>query len=281
MAITSPSTPSPKLSDAQITNPEGEQEPILRVVDLHRAFGSLRVLKGVSIDFPRGSTTVILGPSGCGKSVLLKHLVGLLRPDAGEVWFEKERIDTLSERGLVPIRRRVGFLFQQSALFDSMTVGENVAFPLEEHTRMSVSERRSRVQEVLSMVGLGDADAKMPADLSGGQRKRVALARAIVLDPDVVLYDEPTTGLDPIRADVINELIIRLQRRLHITGIVVTHDLTSAFRVAHRMVMLYDGRVILQGDPALLKESDDPLVGRFMRGEATDEELAPIELKSE
>jgi len=253
--------------------------PIITISDLHRSFGSQRVLEGVSLDIERGRTTVILGPSGCGKSVLLKHIVGLLRPDRGEIRFDGQRIDQLNERELVPVRRRIGFLFQQSALFDSMSVGENVAFPLVEHTRTTHTQRAERVREVLSMVGLADTVAKMPADLSGGQRKRVALARAIVLGPEVVLYDEPTTGLDPIRADVINELIMRLQARLNITSIVVTHDLLSAFKVAHRMVMLYDGRVLLDGLPEMFRTSDDPMVGRFMRGEATDEELADLQVR--
>lgn len=254
--------------------------PIIRVVELHRAFGRQPVLRGTTFDVARGQTTVVMGPSGCGKSVLLKHIVGLLRPDQGEIHFDGRRIDRLRERELVPVRRRIGFLFQQSALFDSMTVGENIAFPLVEHTKMNAAERAERVAHVLSMVGLADSQPKMPADLSGGQRKRVALARAIVLKPDVVLYDEPTTGLDPIRADVINELIVRLQESLKITGIVVTHDLTSAFRVAHHMIMLYDGRVILDGTPEQFRRTEDPIVSRFLRGEANADELAALSVHS-
>lgn len=246
----------------------------LRVVDLRRRFGQLEVLRGVAIDFRPGRTTVVLGPSGCGKSVMLKHLVGLLRPDSGEVYFDDTRIDTLSERQLAPIRQQVGFLFQQSALFDSMSVRQNVAFPLVEHSTMSDLQRERRVREVLDMVGLGTAINQMPAELSGGQRKRIALARAIALEPRVVLYDEPTTGLDPIRSDVINELILRLQHDLGITSIVVTHDLTTAFTVADDMVMMYDGQVILRGSPAAFRASDDPIVRRFLAGEATAEELA-------
>jgi len=260
--------------------PEMEQRdafvPQMRVVDLHKSFGRLKVLQGVSIDFHRGRTTVVLGPSGCGKSVLLKHLVAIERPTSGEVWFDSQRIDALSEIGLGPVRRQIGFLFQQSALFDSFTVFENVAFPLREHGFKVESELRERVDRVLRMVGLPEKARQMPADLSGGQRKRIALARAIVLEPKVVLYDEPTTGLDPIRADVINELVIKLQEQLGITSIVVTHDLTSAFKLADRMVMLHDGKVRLQGATEVFRESTDPLVHRFLAGEALPEELAEI-----
>lgn len=251
-------------------------DPIFRVRNLHKAFGTHQVLRDVSIDFQRGWTTVVLGPSGCGKSVLLKHLVGLLKPDSGEVWYEQTRIDQRSEIELGPLRRELGVLFQQGALFDSMSVRENVEFPLVEHTRQPRDERERRVRRVLRLVGLESTIDAMPAMLSGGQRKRIALARAIVLEPKVVFYDEPTTGLDPIRSDVINELIIKLKRELRITSIVVTHDMTSAFKVADEMVMLYDGRVILHGPPDQFQSSTSDIVRRFMDGEATDEELAEI-----
>lgn len=250
--------------------------PQMRVVDLHKRFGKLRVLSGVSIDFPRGSTTVVLGPSGCGKSVLLKHLVVLERPTKGEVWFESTRIDQLSETALGPIRRRIGFLFQQSALFDSMTVFDNVAFPLREQRHDGASEIEGRVERVLRLVGLVEKAKQMPADLSGGQRKRIALARAIVLEPAVVLYDEPTTGLDPIRADIINELVLKLQSELGITGIVVTHDLHSAFKLADRLVLIHEGKVRLQGSADAFRETTDDMVRRFLAGEALPEELAEI-----
>jgi phospholipid/cholesterol/gamma-HCH transport system ATP-binding protein len=250
--------------------------PIIRLKNLYKSFGRLRVLRGISLDFPRGQTTVVLGPSGCGKSVMLKHIIGLLRPDSGEVWFENHRIDTLTEARLVPIRQKFGFLVQQGALFDSMSVRENIAFPLLEHTSLNPQQRQERVRQVLSMVGLADVVDKMPADLSGGQRKRVALARAIVLEPTVILYDEPTTGLDPIRSDVINELIIKLQHELKITSIVVTHDLASAFKVADVTVMLHEGKVVFQGTPEALRDSSDPIVQQFLRGEASEAELAGI-----
>jgi phospholipid/cholesterol/gamma-HCH transport system ATP-binding protein len=254
--------------------PPGDE--IVRVVDLHRRFGLQPVLRGVSLGFPRGKTTVVLGPSGCGKSVLLKHLVGLLKPDRGQVWFEDTRVDTLPEHSLGPVRRRYGFLFQQGALFDSMSVRDNVRFALREAGVPIDDWSEARVRQVLRMVGLEESIDKMPSELSGGQQKRAALARAIVLEPQVILYDEPTTGLDPIRSDIINELILKLARQLEVTSIVVTHDLASAFKVADRMVMLHEGRVLLDGEPEAFRQSDDPIVRRFLRGEASDEELAEI-----
>jgi phospholipid/cholesterol/gamma-HCH transport system ATP-binding protein len=248
----------------------------VQLKNVHRSFGHQRVLRGVSVDFPTGQTTVVLGPSGCGKSVMLKHIVGLLRPDQGEVYFEGARIDQLRESNLGDVRRQIGFLFQMGALFDSMSVRDNVGFPLTEHTKLSDADVERRVTRVLQMVGLQDAGSKMPADLSGGQRKRIALARAIVLEPKVILYDEPTTGLDPIRADVINELIIKLQREMRMTSIVVTHDLVSAFKVADYMVMMHEGQIIFRGTPQELRGSDDPVVQRFLRGEASADELAGI-----
>jgi phospholipid/cholesterol/gamma-HCH transport system ATP-binding protein len=248
----------------------------VRVEGLVKHFGRHRVLKGISIEFPRGATTVVLGPSGCGKSVMLKHLVGLLRPDRGQVFFESQRIDTLSERKLAPIRRNFGFLFQQGALFDSMSVRDNIAFPLRELARGETSEEEDRVRRVLRLVGLEETIEKFPSELSGGQQKRVALARAIILDPKIILYDEPTTGLDPIRSDVINELILKLEHELKVTSIVVTHDLISAFKVADHMVMLHEGHVVLEGSPEDFRKSDNPIVSRFLRGEASDDELRAI-----
>jgi phospholipid/cholesterol/gamma-HCH transport system ATP-binding protein len=252
---------------------DGEPDGIVRLRDLHKSFGHNHVLRGLTLGFPAGRTTVVLGPSGCGKSVMLKHAIGLLKPDAGEVWYGEHRIDTRPEHGLSDIRRDFGFLFQNGALFDSLSVRENVAFPLVEHTRFSEEQRRERVRYVIGLVGLIDLLDRMPSELSGGQRKRIALARAIVLDPKIILYDEPTTGLDPIRADVINELILKLQRELHVTSIVVTHDLASAFKVADRMVMLHEGNVVLEGEPEAFRRSEDPIVRRFLEGDATEEDL--------
>lgn len=239
--------------------------PIFSLRGVTKSFDGRPVLRGLDLDIPTGGTLVVMGPSGCGKSVMLKHLVGLLRPDAGEVRFHGERIDQLDERRLVPIRRRIGFLFQQAALFDSLTVRENVAFPLRE-TGQAGRDLEERVRATLDRVGLADTLDQMPAELSGGMRKRVGLARAIVLQPELVLYDEPTTGLDPIRANVINDLIVRLQRELHITSVVVTHDLDSAFQVADRMVLLHRGRVRLEGEPDAFRHSSDPVVRAFLEG---------------
>lgn len=248
----------------------------LRMVGIWKSFGSVPVLRGADLEVARGRTTVVLGPSGGGKSVLLRHVVGLLRPDAGEVWFDGVRIDALPERQLDPVRRRIGVVFQGSALFDSLDVLTNVAFPLEEAGIQARSELQARAERALRMVGLLEKAHAMPADLSGGQRKRVAIARAIVLGPEMVLYDEPTTGLDPPRADLINELILRLRAELGVTGIVVTHDLASAFKVADRMTMLIDGRSIFTGAPEELRHAQEPAVRRFLRGQAMPEELAEL-----
>jgi phospholipid/cholesterol/gamma-HCH transport system ATP-binding protein len=249
---------------------------IVRLVGASKSFDGVQVLRDLTLHFPEGRTTVVMGPSGCGKTVMLKHIVGLIRPDRGEVWYGDTRISTLNDARLVPVRLQFGYLFQHGALFDSMSVRDNVSFPLLEHTRQPWRQREERVRTVLRMVGMGGSFDKMPAELSGGQRKRVALARAIVLEPRVMLYDEPTTGLDPIRADIINQLIRKLQRELRVTSIVVTHDLQGAFRVADHMVMLYDGTVVIQGPPEELRDSTDPTVRRFLDGEATAEELAGI-----
>ena len=219
-------------------------DALVRLVNVHKSFGTLRVLGGINLDIQRGQTTAILGPSGTGKSVLLKHIVGLLKPDQGEVYFDGQRVDQMKEHELVAIRKRIGFLFQMGALFDSKSVGNNVAFPLVEHTKMKPKERLDRVRTVLKMVGLDGIENKMPGDLSGGQRKRVALARAVVMEPALILYDEPTTGLDPITSDVINELIVTLAKRTGVTGIAVTHDITSAKKIADRMVLIYDGNIV-------------------------------------
>ena len=248
----------------------------LQLRNIHKSFGPLRVLAGVSLDFTRGHTTVILGPSGTGKSVLLKHIVGLLRPDQGEVHFGGRRIDNLNEHDLVEVRRKIGFLFQMGALFDSKNVLDNISFPLIEHAGMSKSEREARVASVLNMVGLPGVQKKMPGDLSGGQRKRVALARAIVLQPDLILYDEPTTGLDPITSDVINELIISLRENLKITSIAVTHDMVSAKKIADRMVLLNNGLVVADGATEEFLQSSEERVQRFVQGKADDEDLAAI-----
>jgi phospholipid/cholesterol/gamma-HCH transport system ATP-binding protein len=249
---------------------------IISLKHLHKRFGKLVVLNDVSLEIETGRTIVILGPSGTGKSVLLKHIVGLLRPDRGEVYFDEHRIDELSERKLDGIRQNFGFLFQMGALFDSQNNLQNVAFPLLEHTTMKPDEAYKIAQEKLEMVGLPEVGQKMPAELSGGMRKRVALARAIAMNPRVILYDEPTTGLDPIRSDVINELILKLRRELQVTSIVVTHDMNSAFKVADRMVLLFEGKIRFDGTPDQIRQSEDSVVKQFISGEANAQDLASL-----
>jgi phospholipid/cholesterol/gamma-HCH transport system ATP-binding protein len=250
--------------------------PLVRLINLHKRFGKLVVLDGVSLDVEEGETLVILGASGSGKSVLLKHIVGLLKPDAGEVWFEDERIDLMKDSQLMEVRIKMGFLFQMGALFDSLTNLQNVAFPLTEHTRLPPAEIQARAQRMLERVGLPEVGGKMPSEVSGGQRKRVALARAIVMEPKIVLYDEPTTGLDPIRSDAISELILKLQRELQVTAIVVTHDMANAMKVADRLVMLHHGKIIFDGTPEEIQSTLDENVQRFVKGEADEEELAGL-----
>lgn len=249
---------------------------IVRLVDVHKSFGSLCVLDGIDLSLHTGRTTVIIGESGVGKSVILKHMVRLLKPDSGEVYYRDRRIDNLAERELADILPRYGFLFQLCALFDSMTVGDNVAFPIREHTRRSKREIGDIVSQKLGMVGLDGLQDQWPAELSGGQRKRVALARAIALDPEVILYDEPTTGLDPPRADVINELIIKLQRELGVTTVVVTHDMASAGKVADRILMLYEGKFIFDGTPEEIMQCEDPRVRCFVEGRCGEEDLESL-----
>jgi len=241
-------------------------EPIVRLVNVHKRFGDLIVLDGIHLDLAAGQSTVVIGESGSGKSVLLNHIVRLLKPDRGEVHFHGERIDLLSERELTRMRPKFGYLFQLSALFDSLTVAENVAFPLREHTRKNRQEIEEIVAQKLDLVGLNGMQPKFPAQLSGGQKKRVALARAIALDPEVILYDEPTTGLDPPRADGINDLIIKLKKELSVTSVVVTHDMASARKVADRIVMLFRGKLIFDGTPDSIQACRDPRVRWFVEG---------------
>ncbi|RMD85679.1 MAG: ABC transporter ATP-binding protein [Candidatus Dadabacteria bacterium] len=236
--------------------------------NLRKSFGSHRVLDGVDLDIRKGETIVVLGHSGTGKSVLLKHLNGLIRPDEGTVTFHGRDITRLSEAELVTVRRNVGMLFQGGALFDSLTVEDNVAFALDEHRICRGEERRRRVAHLLEIVGLGGTQHKLPAELSGGMRKRAALARSLALEPEVMLYDEPTTGLDPVTAQQINELIRDLQARLGLTSVVVTHDLASAAFVADRMAFLYNGVIRCVGTPEQLRSSDDPVIAQFMSAAA-------------
>lgn len=252
------------------------QPPILELRDVHKSFGSLKVLRGVDLAIETGKTLVILGASGSGKSVTLKILDGLIKPDQGEVYFHGQRIDTLREQDLVKIRTRIGFVFQMGALFDSLNVGENIAFALREHTDYDDDKIRRTVEEKLRSVGLDGIESKMPMELSGGQRKRVAIARALATDPEVVFFDEPTTGLDPVRADLMNELIIKLRSDLRVTEVVVTHDMSSAFKVADRIVMLYEGKLIADGTPEQIHKSGDERVKQFVEGRASESDLRAI-----
>ena len=231
-----------------------------------KAFGRLQVLAGLDLQIRRRETITIIGGSGSGKTVLLKLIVGLLKPEAGQILVEGEDIAPLTEAQLFRVRRRIGFPFQGAALFDSLSVGENVAYPLREHTRMDDAKIGARVREVLGLVGLDGVEAKEPSALSGGMRKRVGLARAIALAPSLILYDEPTTGLDPQNAEKINDLIRDLQRKLGVTSVVVTHDMHSAFKVSGRIAMLRDGRIAALGTPEELQRSSHEFVQDFIAG---------------
>ena len=239
---------------------------MIAVRDLCKAIGEQQILRGVDLDVAVGETLVIIGRSGAGKSVLLKHLIGLMQPDAGEIWVSGKNIIGMSERQLTSIRQKVGILFQSGALFDSMTVEENIAFPLREAGMRDVRGTRARVNEVLEVVELQGENAKMPESLSGGMRKRVGLARAIIRQPSCVLYDEPTSGLDPVVSDSINRLIRRLQEQFQMTSVVVTHDMKSAMHVGDRVAYLHEGRIYFDGTPAELQRCDDPIIQDFLLG---------------
>ena len=239
---------------------------MIRLRGLRKRLGRKQVLDGVDLEIPTGCTMVVMGQSGTGKSVLLKHIIGLMRPDEGAIEVDGTDLTSLRERDLDEVRKRFGMLFQGSALFDSLSVGENVALPMREHTAMREPEIRARVAERLEWVGLPGIEEMKPASLSGGMRKRVGLARAIAIDPAYILYDEPTTGLDPIMSDVINRLIRSLQQRIGVTSIVVTHDLHSAFSVGDRMAMLHEGRVVFTGSAEETRTTSDPRVRQFIEG---------------
>ncbi|HEY6866646.1 MAG TPA: ABC transporter ATP-binding protein [Candidatus Eisenbacteria bacterium] len=239
---------------------------MIEIRGLSKRLGSKQVLDGLDLEVRSRETLVVLGPSGTGKSVLLKHIIGLMSPDAGSIKVKGEEIVGMDERNLDRVRRTFGMLFQGAALFDSMTVGENVGLSLVEHTSLPAREIRRRVSERLEWVGLKDVESMKPASLSGGMKKRVGLARAMAMDPEIILYDEPTTGLDPITGDVINQLIRAMQHRLGVTSVVVTHDLMSAYKVGDRLAMLYQGRVVFAGTPAEVRHTDHPMVRQFIQG---------------
>jgi phospholipid/cholesterol/gamma-HCH transport system ATP-binding protein len=241
---------------------------IVEFVDVHKSFRNQKVLDGLNLRIVRGRTTVIIGRSGGGKSVTIKHMVGLIRPDRGKLLVDGEDVLTLGKRDMNRVRKRFGMLFQEGALFDSMTVGENVAFPLVEHTKLGEEEIRARVAEMLRVVGLPGIEEKMPSELSGGMRKRVGLARALIREPEIVLFDEPTSGLDPIMADAIDRLILETQRESGRTYVVISHDIRATFEIAHYIAMLYEGRIIAYGTPDEIRANPNPYLVQFLRGSA-------------
>ncbi len=241
---------------------------MIEIKDLHKSFGDQAVLKGVNLTVQEGETLVIIGRSGCGKSVLLKHIMALNEPDSGSILIDGKDLFSLSSAEQDELRLRIGMVFQGAALFDSLDVQENVGYSLYEHTKLPEEKIAATVGEKLNMVGLAGIESVMPADLSGGMKKRVGLARAICNDPKIVLYDEPTTGLDPINSDVINDLILRMQEKLKVTSIVVTHDMTSAYKVGNRIAMLYQGKIIGTGTPDEIRNTTDPVIRQFITGSA-------------
>jgi phospholipid/cholesterol/gamma-HCH transport system ATP-binding protein len=242
---------------------------MIRIRGLRKRLGNKQVLDGVDLDIGAGETVVVMGRSGTGKSVLLKHIIGLMVPDEGTIEIEGENIVGMRERELDAVRRHFGMLFQGAALFDSLTVGENVGVGLREHQRLDDAEVRLRVAQRLEWVGLSGVEQMKPASLSGGMRKRVGLARAIAMDPQYILYDEPTTGLDPIMADAIDQLIRSMQKRLGVTSVVVTHDMVSAYKVADRIAMLHDGRIVFTGTAEETRTTSNPMVQQFVSGSST------------
>lgn len=239
---------------------------MIEIKNIRRAFDGHQVLDGVNLTINTGETTVIIGRSGCGKSVLLKHIIGLLKPDSGQIIVDGKDVTKMDEKELSAMRLKFGMLFQGAALFDSLTVLENVAFGMIEHTSSNHENITKRVKECLSLVGLKGIERTKPAELSGGMRKRVGLARAICIRPQIMLYDEPTTGVDPIMGDAINDLIVELHNKLKVTSIAVTHDMTSAYKIADRMAMLYNGKIIAVGTPDEIKNTKDPIVKQFITG---------------
>ncbi len=241
---------------------------MIQIIDLHKSFGEKKVLNGVNLQVQHGETMVVIGQSGCGKSVLIKHVIGLLKPDKGQIVVDGVEITCLRDDELHDITRRFGMLFQGTALFDSMTVGQNVSFGLERYTGYPREKIQELVKENLAKVGLRGVDNLMPYQLSGGMRKRVALARAIAYSPDIILYDEPSTGIDPIRADAINDLIIKMKKELGVTTLIITHDMVSAYKVADRIAMLYEGKIVEVGTPEDIRNTSNPVVQQFIHGRA-------------
>ena len=248
---------------------------MIKIENLHKSFGDKHVLRGVDLEVEKGESMVVIGGSGSGKSVLIKHIIGLLRPDRGHIFVDGVDVTLLKEKELYEMRKKFGMLFQGAALFDSLTVWENVAFALLRHARMPAEEARRIASEKLRLVGLAGVEDLMPSELSGGMRKRVGLARAIAHGPEIILYDEPTTGLDPIMADAINDLIIELRERLHVTSVSITHDMKSAYKIADRIAMLYEGKIIGVGTPEEIKNTSTPVIKQVITGSA----VGPIKIE--
>jgi len=242
---------------------------VIQLKDVHKSFGSKRVLDGFTLDVPEGETTVIIGYSGTGKSVAIKHIVGLLEPDSGEVWVDGLNVPELTRRDLYALRSKIGYVFQFAALFDSFTIGENVAMGLRKQGELDDREIVTRVDEALDLVDLPGVNDRYPAELSGGMRKRVGIARAIALRPKYILYDEPTTGLDPVTSAVIDQLMVRMRKKLNVTGVVITHDMRSAYTVGTRIAMLYEGRIRFEGTIDEIHKTTDPVVRQFIEGKPT------------
>ncbi|MFA5073599.1 MAG: ABC transporter ATP-binding protein [Nitrospirota bacterium] len=241
---------------------------MIDIQDMYKRFGSLQVLRGVNLQIEKGESMTVIGGSGSGKSVLLKHIIGLLFPDRGRVIVDGQALNKLDDDGLNELRKKFGMLFQGAALFDSLSVWENVGFSLRQHTRMTDHEIRKIATEKLALVGLKDIEDKMPVDLSGGMKKRVGLARAIAMNASIILYDEPTTGLDPISADSINDLIVDLRKKLGVTSVAITHDMQSAYKISDRIAMLYKGQILEIGTPEEIKKTENPIVRQFITGSA-------------
>ena len=249
------------------TSSNSSPTDLIRMTGVEKRLGRQKILRGVDLNIREGENMVIIGRSGGGKSVLLKHILGLMRPDAGQIWFRDKDLAQLSEEAMVPLRKETGMLFQNGALFDSLTVGENVAFPLREHgDNLDEKHIQSEVSRALKIVDLPNQEQKWPSELSGGMRKRVALARAAIAKPALMLYDEPTSGLDPVVADSINKLMVRLGAELNMTSVIVTHDMISAREVGDRIAMLYEGRIYCVDVPDVVLGSQDPVVKRFVNG---------------
>ncbi len=245
----------------------GSDETMIWVKDLYKSFGQNHVLRGLNLEVKCGESMVVIGGSGTGKSVLIKCVIGLLHHDRGEIYVDGQEISSLSEEGWNQLRKKFGMLFQRDALFDSLSVWENVGFALRRHTKLSDAKIKDMAVEKLKLVGMQNVENLMPAELSGGMRKRVSLARAIAMEPAILLYDEPTTGLDPIMANVINDLIVTMREKLEVTSIAITHDMNSAYRIGDRIAMLYKGQIIEVGTPDEFKASRNPIVQQFIRGD--------------